>query len=169
MVAVPRARIRREALEPDDEVLKVLDEVARALRENNERANWADILEPHGWTWVKRIGEEDFWRRPGKDVGISATTNYEGSDCLYVFSTSTPFEARVGVSKFTAKTILEHQGNFSASQNGLLVYYSGGAGLNSQLTWFDRGGKPLGTVGAPGSFVGPAVSPDGNTVAVVDR
>ena len=86
----------------------------------NERGpGWAEILEPHGWTWVKSIGEEDFWRRPGKDRGLSATTNYEGSDYLYVFSTSTIFEPRVGISKFAARTFLEYDGNFSQAAKAL--------------------------------------------------
>src|SRR5947207_5071210 len=34
---------------------------------------------------------------------------------------------------------------FSVSRNGVLVYSSGGAGAATQLTWFDRSGKPLGT------------------------
>jgi len=57
------------------------------------------------------------------------------------------------------------QGQFSASQNGVLAYASGGSSGNMQLTWFDRSGKPLGTVGAPGVLNWPAISPDGNTVA----
>ncbi len=56
--------------------------------------------------------------------------------------------------------------NFSVSQNGVLAYLAGGAAANQQLTWFDRTGKPLGTVGQPGVFVQPAISPDGSTVAV---
>jgi putative DNA primase/helicase len=87
----------------------------------NERATWPNILEAYGWTWVKRIGEEDFWRRPGKDVGISATTNYEGSDLLYIFSTSTPGSKGVGISKFAAYTFLEHQGNFSEATKALVA------------------------------------------------
>jgi Tol biopolymer transport system component len=58
------------------------------------------------------------------------------------------------------------QGQFSASQNGVLAYTSGGAGTNVQLTWFDRSGKVLGTVGTPGILHWPAISPDGTTVAV---
>ena len=58
------------------------------------------------------------------------------------------------------------QGQFSASQNGVLAYMSGGGGEDSQLTWFDRSGKMLGTVGAPGTMQVPAISPDGRTVAV---
>jgi len=41
MVAMPRARLRRQDLGSGDEVLEVLDEVVRALRENTERAAWA--------------------------------------------------------------------------------------------------------------------------------
>ena len=60
----------------------------------------------------------------------------------------------------------DRQGQFSASQNGILVYTSGAAaGGNVQLTWFDRSGKPGGTVGAPGVIRGLAISPDGSTVA----
>jgi len=54
---------------------------------------------------------------------------------------------------------------FSMSRNGVLVYTSGGAGANSQITWFDRLGKNLGTVGAPGDVQWPTLSPDGNTIA----
>jgi len=54
---------------------------------------------------------------------------------------------------------------FSVSRNGVLVYSSGGASANSQLTWFDRSGKSLGTVGPPGDIQWAAISPDGSTVA----
>ncbi len=58
------------------------------------------------------------------------------------------------------------QAGFSASENGILAYYSGGGtNLNSQLTWFDRSGKKLGVLGEPGSFVQPVISPDGLTLA----
>ncbi|GHO50852.1 bifunctional DNA primase/polymerase [Ktedonospora formicarum] len=87
----------------------------------NEQATWSEILEPYGWTWVKKIGQEDFWRRPGKTLGISATTNFEGSGYLYVFSTSTPFVARVGIDKFGAYTILAHQGDFASSTKALVA------------------------------------------------
>jgi hypothetical protein len=85
----------------------------------NERATWAEILEPHGWMLVKTVGEEEFWRRPGKELGISATTNYASSGYLYVFSTSTLFEPQVGISKFAAYTFLEHNGDFAAAAKAL--------------------------------------------------
>jgi serine/threonine protein kinase len=56
-------------------------------------------------------------------------------------------------------------GHFSASQNGVLMYTSGGGSGNVQLTWFDRSGTKRGTVGAPGFLLGFSLSPDGTTVA----
>ena len=81
----------------------------------NERATWEEILSKHGWEFVRSVGEESQWRRPGKDEGVSATTNYKDSDLLYVFSTSTIFESERGYSKFSAYTLLEHNGDFSAA------------------------------------------------------
>jgi serine/threonine protein kinase len=54
----------------------------------------------------------------------------------------------------------------SASTNGVLVYRSGGALEKSQLTWFDRQGKILGTAGERGMYGGLALSPDGSRAAV---
>ena len=59
-----------------------------------------------------------------------------------------------------------HYGQFTASQNGVLAYTSGALGQSlQQLTWFDRSGKPVGTVGGPVDMNWPAISPDGKTVA----
>jgi Tol biopolymer transport system component/tRNA A-37 threonylcarbamoyl transferase component Bud32 len=55
---------------------------------------------------------------------------------------------------------------FSASDNGELLYQGGGANSGRKLLWFDREGKPAGSVGEPGPFVSPAISPDGKRVAV---
>jgi Tol biopolymer transport system component len=54
-------------------------------------------------------------------------------------------------------------GFFTASANTLV--YRGGSGGGVQLTWFDRQGKVLGTLGDPGMVLKPAISPDGRTVA----
>ena len=56
------------------------------------------------------------------------------------------------------------QFQFTASRNGVLAY-SSGAFSGQQYTWFDRTGKPLGTLGPPGSLGRPAISPDGLAVA----
>jgi Tol biopolymer transport system component len=59
-------------------------------------------------------------------------------------------------------------GAFSVSETGPLVYQTGSYAL-SQLTWFDRSGKVVGTLGMPGDVGSPAISPDGDTVAVQRR
>jgi eukaryotic-like serine/threonine-protein kinase len=54
--------------------------------------------------------------------------------------------------------------DFSVSENGVLVYRSGAQ--NTQLVWLDRGGKPLGSIGSPGYYDTPWLSPDERRVAV---
>jgi len=57
-------------------------------------------------------------------------------------------------------------GMFSASATGLLAYSTGGDDSGLQLTWFDRAGKALGTVGDPLYFSDIELSPDGKTLVV---
>jgi Tol biopolymer transport system component len=54
---------------------------------------------------------------------------------------------------------------FSASQTGILVYQAGALQL-SQLVWFDRDGNQLESLGEPGTYYRPRLSPDGRRVAV---
>ena len=54
----------------------------------------------------------------------------------------------------------------TASDTGVLIFQTGGTVLsNTQLTWYDRAGKILGTVGLPSPAYEPAISPDLKTVA----
>lgn len=87
----------------------------------NTRTTWDDILEPRGWTKVFRMGRGYAWRRPGKSIGISATTGQaaDGIDRLYVFTTSTEFESERPYSKFAAIALLEHAGDYSAAAKAL--------------------------------------------------
>jgi len=55
---------------------------------------------------------------------------------------------------------------FSVSETGVLVYRSVSPGEESQLTWFDRAGKPLGTVGPPGAYSAIRLSPDEKRIAL---
>jgi serine/threonine protein kinase/Tol biopolymer transport system component len=54
---------------------------------------------------------------------------------------------------------------FSVSSAEVLVTQTGKGTSISQLTWFDRSGKPAGTVGMPGSHSNVRLSPDGRRVA----
>jgi DNA-binding winged helix-turn-helix (wHTH) protein/Tol biopolymer transport system component len=49
--------------------------------------------------------------------------------------------------------------DFSVSRNGVLIWRPGKE-AQSQLTWFDRKGKVLGTAGPPGAFSAVSLSPD---------
>ena len=84
--------------------------------------DWAEILEPHGWSLESRHGPERHWTRPGKERrdGASATTGRAGDrDRLYVFSTSTVFQAEVPYTKFGAYALLNHGGDHSAAAREL--------------------------------------------------
>lgn len=90
--------------------------------EFNERAQWTDILGPHGWTVSHVQGHTTYWVRPGKDKrdGHSATTGRAADgDRLYVFSSSTVFEQELPYNKFSAYTLLEHGGDYAASARTL--------------------------------------------------
>ena len=54
----------------------------------------------------------------------------------------------------------------SASENGTLVYGQAAADVARQLTWVDRTGRVLGTVGDAAPYAGLALSPDERRVAV---
>jgi Tol biopolymer transport system component len=56
---------------------------------------------------------------------------------------------------------------FSASENGVVAFHAGGE-AESQPTWYDRKGNSLSTIGPPGPYDHPEVSPDGKRV-VIDR
>lgn len=72
--------------------------IDEAMAKLDERS-WASVLGDYGWTYSHTRGAVDYWTRPGKDFGISATTNSKGSDRLIVFSSSTPFEPWTGVGR----------------------------------------------------------------------
>ena len=55
---------------------------------------------------------------------------------------------------------------FSVSERGALVFWSGQFLPVTQLTWFSRTGRRLGTVGEPGAYVGFEPSPTGRQAAI---
>lgn len=78
----------------------------------NARGDVREVLERHGWVRV-RGGENEYWRRPGKDSGWSATLK---AGVFYVFSVSAaPFEPNRGYSPFGVFARLEHGGDCSAA------------------------------------------------------
>jgi len=92
--------------------------------EFNGKADWFDILGPHGWVVVFQCDGVTYWRRPGKKEGHSATTGHcfsksTGASLLKVFSTNAAPLMDKSYDKFGAYTVLNHSGNFSASAKQL--------------------------------------------------
>lgn len=85
----------------------------------NDRAQWASILEPAGWTVDSEYRDEVRWTRPGKDDGTSARTR-DQDDRLRVFSDAAPpFEKNENYTKFDAYALLNHAGDTSAAATAL--------------------------------------------------
>ena len=58
--------------------------------------------------------------------------------------------------------------NFSASNNGMLVYASGSSSATQKLVWYDRSGKALNSIGDRDGYYDVSLSPDNKKVAVTD-
>jgi Tol biopolymer transport system component len=54
---------------------------------------------------------------------------------------------------------------FAVSHSGLLVSQGASRAADSQLVWFDRNGKQMGSVGKPAMYANVALAPDGRRVA----
>ncbi len=67
----------------------------------------------------------------------------------------------VGKVGFSPASILAY---FNVSNDGSLIVSSAADGVTSRLVWFDRNGDELGTVGAPGPYTQPRISPAGDHV-----
>jgi len=84
----------------------------------NNRANLPELLERNGW---KRSGSSDnYWTRPGKKKGVSATWNSSEltKNRFRVFSTSTNFECK-SYSPFAVLAFLEYEGDFGIAASEL--------------------------------------------------
>lgn len=106
------------------EIFTATGSSVRAGDDYNARGSFRELLERHGWSLDRiRPGGVEEWRRPGKEEGegISATVGYGGDKgrFLWVFSTSTPFTPLTAYSLFSAYTLLEHNGDFSAAARAL--------------------------------------------------
>jgi len=106
-------------LNPSEPLQSSRDPANKPGADFNRRASWREVLEPHGWRIVYAKGAATYWRRPDKSTGISATTGYDGTDYLYVFTTSTPLDSERAYTKFGAYGVLNHQGDYRAATAAL--------------------------------------------------
>ncbi len=95
----------------------------------NTRGDPRVVLEQHGWSRVGG-GENEYWRRPGKASGWSATLKEcSGGGVFYVFSSNAaPFEPNRAYSPFSVYALLNHGGDFEQAARSLRA-----AGYGSDL------------------------------------
>ena len=75
----------------------------------NNRGDVRAVLDNHGWVRVKG-GQNEYWRRPGKTSGTSATLK---DSVFYVFSSNAaPFEPNGAYSPFSVYAMLDHGGDY---------------------------------------------------------
>lgn len=90
----------------------------------NASKSWEDVLGPKGWDCYDADPDEDgaCWLHPEATSSCSATVRH---DCLFVYSTNTPFEVTEcgnphGYTKFRAYAVLNHKGDMSAAAKAIL-------------------------------------------------
>ncbi|MCC7408385.1 MAG: AAA family ATPase [Phycisphaeraceae bacterium] len=92
------------------------DSAVRPGDEFNTRGDPRKVLERHGWSCVKG-GDNEYWRRPGKSHGWSATLKER---VFYVFSANAdPFAPGTAYSPFAVYCLLEHDGDWSRAASTL--------------------------------------------------
>jgi hypothetical protein len=125
--AIPKQEIITEEIKPKQGLTPGDD--------YNAKVTWDQILEPLGWkkNYTNRDGVTT-WTRPGKDFGVSASTNFAGTDKFYVFSSSTLFEPERSYSKFAVYAIAQHGGDFSEAAKALRASGYGVVATNELTT-----------------------------------
>jgi len=92
----------------------------------NHRGDVRAVLEQFGWVRTKG-GENEYWRRPGKTSGTSATLK---DRVFYVFSSNAaPFEPNRAYSPFAVYTLLNHGGDYEQAARCLRERGFGGDSL----------------------------------------
>ena len=106
-----------------------------------------------------------------------SSAGYSGNSLYYVDDEGVlralPID-RDGNQKGEARVVAQRVGRypstylsaFSVSTAGTVIYGLGTGAPMSQLTWYDRSGKQVGTVGDPSVQANPTLSPDNSQVAI---
>ena len=89
----------------------------------NALATWEEVLEPQGWKKVGRTQQGiQYWRRPGKTDGISASTNWKTYDLFFPFTSSMPpLVPTKGYTKFAFLAATKYDNNFEACAKALVM------------------------------------------------
>lgn len=123
----------------------------------NARGDVRELLVKHSWTLAK-AGDNEYWRRPGKPSGWSATLK-DGT--FYVFSSNAaPFEPNQAYSPFHVYTLLEQGGDFAEAARALRQQGFGDDGPDDGSAGVDISALVANLV-APPAGGGPAVPDPG--------
>jgi hypothetical protein len=122
---------RREHAAPKTKTQSTSSADSKPGEDYNQRTTWPELLEPAGWTHVYDHGDVSYWRRPGKDIGVSASTNHGGGDCLYVFTSSTALDPDTSYTRFGFYAALHHKGDFSKAALALSKHGYGEQGRDA--------------------------------------
>ncbi len=116
-VLIGAARSLNEAFESPSQVAAFAEAIGgRPGDEFNERGDVREVLLRHGWTLAKG-GDNEYWRRPGKDSGWSATFKER---VFYVFSSNAePFKPEKAYSPFGVFAALDYAGDYAAAATAL--------------------------------------------------
>lgn len=111
----------------------------------NIRGDVRSVLEQHGWVRVSG-GQNEYWRRPGKDSGWSATLK---DRVFYVFSANAaPFEPNRAYSPFSVYALLNCGGDFEHAARSLRTLGFG----DDSLAHVGAGVDLSGIVGGSGQY-----------------
>ena len=113
---------------------KVIEKTADGLKpwdDYNARVSGPDILDRNGWTFLRQVGRNKHYCRPGK-TGATSGTWADDINLFYCFTSSTPLQPGKAYTPSALFTWLECAGDFSAAAKRM---YADGFG--------DRGKKQL--------------------------
>jgi predicted P-loop ATPase len=80
-----------------------------------------DLLQKHGWTFVKTHGKVEFWKRPGDSDSVWSGSWCAELNTFYVYTSSAPpLQAEKAYTPYALLTFFEFGGDFSASAKELL-------------------------------------------------
>ena len=125
---------------------------------------------------IVRIGSLDPSEAPVTLLQAESSALYASGHLLFARGDTLmaqPFDPDARQSTGDAFPVAEHVStegsrytSASVSENGTLVYAQGGLQTAQQLTWFDRAGRVLGTLGEAAPYNSLALSPDERRIAV---
>lgn len=104
------------------------------------RGDVRSLLQSHGWRYVYCSQVNEYWCRPGKKNGWSASLRTSDRR-FYVFSSNAwPFEPNQDYRPFAVYTLLEHQGDFTRAARVLAEQGYGDKDMEPVLSGVDISG-----------------------------